>query len=344
MSNFVSVVIPLYNARTWIVETLATVARQTYPRDDLEVIVVDDASSDDSPTVARSALEESGVNGCVVSHEHRQGVSAARNSGWQYAHGEWIQFLDADDLLATHKVELQVRQAVRADSSVGVIYSPWQHYAEVEGEWQPAGPLVQPHVSDDPVPRILEDVSFGYVGPTLIRKACLIELEGFDEHMELGEDLDLMLRIAMSGRGFCLADSAAPAFFYRMRAGSLWRESARSPQTVVRLLHRLRAAETFLRDGRAAPLRETTKLALASRYARWLDLLFDNDPEVMREVVNWLRGLDAVSLPDSGQATRLVSRVVGLERSVRLRSSYRRARGWLSRQTSRSFLYSAASN
>jgi glycosyltransferase involved in cell wall biosynthesis len=155
------------------------------------------------------------MTGEVIVCGRNTGVGATRNTGWKRATGEWIQFLDADDLLAPRKIELQASYATRSPGDTAVVYSRWQRIGLVDGRWRPTGPLVSPSVDEDTVVGILKDADFGYVGPTLIRKSCLHAVGGFDEHLRLGEDLDLMLRIAMAGGRFRGVPSEDALFFYR---------------------------------------------------------------------------------------------------------------------------------
>src|SRR4051812_21429783 len=94
----VTVVIPTYNAARWVEETLESVIRQTLPAENLEIVVADDASKDDSVRIARAFLERHSVRHQVVVREKNGGIGPARNSGWRVATGDWINFLDADDL------------------------------------------------------------------------------------------------------------------------------------------------------------------------------------------------------------------------------------------------------
>src|SRR5882672_9156849 len=124
----VSVVIPMYNAGAWLRETLESIFRQTYPREDIEIIMVDDESTDDSAEIGRSFLRDRSMKGQVISHKRNGGCAAPRNAGWSLTTGEWIQFVDADDLLEPQKFELQMACASRVADDVAVIYSPWRHY------------------------------------------------------------------------------------------------------------------------------------------------------------------------------------------------------------------------
>ena len=104
MTPLVSIIIPCYNAAPWLAETLESCFNQTYRN--LEIILVDNGSTDDSLAVASRCKDAR----LVVTTCERKGASAARNVGLSLAHGEYIQFLDADDLLAPDKIEIQLKR------------------------------------------------------------------------------------------------------------------------------------------------------------------------------------------------------------------------------------------
>ncbi len=101
--NTVSVVIPAYNAARTLGEAIASVRAQTLPV--LEIIVVDDASKDETLATLEALV---GPDLVIVRQSRNAGGSAARNRGIDTARGEWIAFLDADDLWVPHKLEMQL--------------------------------------------------------------------------------------------------------------------------------------------------------------------------------------------------------------------------------------------
>ena len=226
----VSVVVPVYNAEIWIAETLESVVEQG---DNIEVIVVDDRSPDRSADIAREFLDRNSLIGKVITTDQNRGPGHARDLGWRCATSEWVQFLDADDLLAPEKFDVQCARAESAPEDVAVLYSPWQHIGLLNDQWRPSGPVVRSDVDQDTVSSILKDRQFGYVGPALVRRRALEAVSGFSLGMTLGEDLDLMLRIAMSGYRFELVPSVHPLFFYRDTPESLWHRSAAEPDAVM---------------------------------------------------------------------------------------------------------------
>ena len=318
-----SVVVPVFNGESWIRETLDSVRLQG---DDLEVIVVDDHSQDRSADVAREFLEQSGLTGRVMTTDKNQGPANARNLGWQCAAAQWIQFLDADDLLSPGKLDVQYANAIAAPEDVAVVYSPWQHIGLFDGQWTPYGPLVEPNVDKDSISRILRDQNFGYVGPTLMRRSALEAVQGFSAQMTIGEDLDLMLRIAMSGYRFQLVTSLEPLFFYRDTPGSLWHQSVIDSNAVLQLLLSIRSAELQLQSTNGTGISVSTKEAIARRYVERLNVFQSRDRENFEMVLGWISDLHLRSAPaGSGIPARLVAMTIGLSNALRLQFAVRNA-------------------
>lgn len=107
----VSIIIPVYGVEQYIAQCLASVLDQSYA--DIEVIVVDDCSPDNSIRVAQEAIDNHPRKGCVqfLSHKHNQGHSCARNTGIAAATGHYLYFLDSDDFLPANAIELLIGQS-----------------------------------------------------------------------------------------------------------------------------------------------------------------------------------------------------------------------------------------
>src|ERR1700753_4047256 len=103
----VSILIPAFNAEEWIVDTLRSALAQTW--EPKEIIVVDDGSTDRTLTIAR-LFESYGVR---VLTQKNQGAAVARNRAFAHSRGEYIQWLDADDLLARDKIARQMELVER---------------------------------------------------------------------------------------------------------------------------------------------------------------------------------------------------------------------------------------
>src|SRR5438874_4076339 len=103
MTPLISILIPTYNAEPWIGDTIRSALAQTWPRK--EIVVVDDGSTDQTLQVARQFASRDVF---VVTQEN-QGASAARNKAFQLCQGDYIQWLDADDLLSPDKIAKQMQ-------------------------------------------------------------------------------------------------------------------------------------------------------------------------------------------------------------------------------------------
>jgi glycosyltransferase involved in cell wall biosynthesis len=123
MEPLVSILIPAFNAENWIAETIKSAIGQTWQRK--EIVIVDDGSTDDTLAVARQFASR---NVAVMSQEN-QGAAAARNHALSLSQGEYIQWLDADDLLSPDKVVKQVKAAEECGSKRTLYSSGWGYFA-----------------------------------------------------------------------------------------------------------------------------------------------------------------------------------------------------------------------
>jgi glycosyltransferase involved in cell wall biosynthesis len=119
MRPLVSILIPAYNSQEWIADTLRSALSQTWDRK--EIIVVDDGSTDETLTIAQR-FESRGVR---IANQKNQGGSAARNKAFSLSQGDYVQWLDHDDLLAPDKIEKQVQVLEQAGSKRTLYSSRW---------------------------------------------------------------------------------------------------------------------------------------------------------------------------------------------------------------------------
>lgn len=186
MDPLVSVVIPTFNRAHLIRRALDSVLAQTYKN--LDIIVVDDASTDDTEVVIRS-YEDSRIR--YVRLEHNRGGSAARNVGLRLSKGEYIAFLDSDDEWVADKVRRHL-DVFQAHPECHIVYSAVKTV-------YPDGSVFVRHL-DGPEGRIFDRLMVrNVVGPTsafVIKRECFERVGGFDESLPSSQDYDLWLRLA----------------------------------------------------------------------------------------------------------------------------------------------------
>lgn len=177
MAELVSVVVPAHDAASYLSEAIESVLAQG--RRELEIVVVDDGSSDPTACVA----ERFGPPVRVV-RQRRAGPAAARNRGARESTGQWLSFLDADDLWEPGKLARQL-DAFAQDPELGLVFGHVQQFASPD-----AG--AEAPVDREPRP--------GYLAGALVtRRAVWARVGPFDESLRVGELLDWLLRARALG-------------------------------------------------------------------------------------------------------------------------------------------------
>lgn len=190
----VSVVIPAYNAETFLGVTLASVARQTFR--DFEIIVVDDGSKDQTARVAEDFLTNEKIPGRCIQQQNRK-IAGARNAGIEAAQGDFIALLDHDDLWMPEKLE-RVMEAFSRWPGVDLIC----HNEEILKD----GKVVRVSQNHQGGNSTYEDLLFrgNTLSPSAVvfRKRLFEQTGGFDESPELNtvEDYDFWLRVSRHGK------------------------------------------------------------------------------------------------------------------------------------------------
>lgn len=212
----VSVVIPTYKHADCVVETLNSVFAQTFT--DYEVIVVNDGSPDQTAHVL-APLAEAGKIRYI--EQPNAGQGAARNRGLSEARGEFIAFLDDDDLWPADKLQWQV-DALRAETSAALVYGFMQTFGHPPIYAHPEADAPSGHVKR-------AFLGQGYIrspGQTLIRGDVLRRIGGFDANIWGCDDWDLLLRLADAG-----------TFLYRHRVALNYRNHRANASRNVRRMH-----------------------------------------------------------------------------------------------------------
>ena len=191
----ISVVIPLYNKAQSIRKTLDSVLAQTYK--DFEIVVVDDGSTDDSANVAEATLLASRLSPLAfrLIRKPNGGVSSARNAGILAAKGEYIAFLDGDDLW--HPEYLETLQQLIEDYPDAALYGIG--CTTINGDKIPEN--VTPSTMRGKVENVWNNYPGYWTGSSSSSRARLIEIGLFDTRMTHGEDIDMWWRLLLSGKG-----------------------------------------------------------------------------------------------------------------------------------------------
>ncbi|WP_330265538.1 glycosyltransferase [Streptomyces griseorubiginosus] len=235
-------IIPLYNTEKYIGACLASVLAQTHR--ELDVIVVDDGSTDGGAAIAERVADER----VRVERIANGGVGAARNRGLALARGEAVAFLDADDLWYPEKLAEQIG-VLRGDHEVVAVGAVFQYLSENGRRFGRAGQDARDAASQE---RMRRGGLMPFPISSLVARTDAVRAAGgFDESLPPVADLDLMARLALAGR---VATVMRPLGAYRVHGASM---SAREPAEMMMLVRFVEERAVARLEGRPAPVLES---------------------------------------------------------------------------------------
>ncbi|NEQ65642.1 MAG: glycosyltransferase [Symploca sp. SIO2D2] len=283
----ISVIIPAYNAEKTILETIESILQQTFA--DFEIIVINDGSQD-STLELLSGVKDPRLQ--VFSFPNA-GLAASRNRGVARAKGEYISFIDADDLWTPDKLELQL-QALQTNPEAAVAYS-WTDCIDEAGKFLRSGSHMS--VSGDVYAQLLL-VNFLESGSNvLIRQQALREIGDSDESLAAGQDRELFLRLAAKYHFVAVPQTQ---ILYRVSAQAISANVAKAGTSRLQVIKR-----AFSQAPESLQYLKKISLANSCKYhtfralegpvaqcqaraaAKFLWCALKNDPTMIRRRVTW---------------------------------------------------------
>ncbi len=283
----ISVIIPVYNGEKTIRETIESVLNQTFT--DFELIVIDDGSQDKTVEIVSSIRDER----LKIFSYPNSGVSISRNRGISHVSGEYISFIDADDLWTEDKLELQLK-ALQENPQAAVAYS-WTKCIDESGNFSRRGSHIS--VTGDVYAKLLLIDFIENGSNPLIRKQALTEVGEFDASVSPSEDRDMWLRLAAK---YHFVAVPSPQILYRQSDNSASANIVRQKVASLKVIEK-----AFERS--PAPLQHLKKYSVGNIYkgltfkalegnphpkqgliaARLLWLSVKNDPNLLKTRVIW---------------------------------------------------------
>jgi succinoglycan biosynthesis protein ExoO len=268
----VSVVIPAYNAASFIGRAIDSVLAQTVPP--LEILVVDDCSTDDTRAVLQAR-----AHGLIriLETPRNGGPSVARNLGFAAARGEFIAVLDADDAYAPSR--LQQLAAFAAETGADMVADDLAYYDAVAGivTGSGSGGAAVPARAVSLVDYLQHNLAdgsgldWGLLKPMFRRRSLLTFGVGYDPVLKHGEDFKLVVDLLLAGATFRILP--APLYLYTQREGAVSRRSAGWSRTSIAYAKLAEAARDMAADPRIAA--NPAQVALLHRRAAGLSRLDD---------------------------------------------------------------------
>jgi glycosyltransferase involved in cell wall biosynthesis len=302
MSCRISVVIPCYNAADWLADCIRSVLQQDAAV--VEIVLVDDGSTDQSCDIARQFSK------VRVLRQGNRGANAARNYGASESKGEFILFLDADDMLGAGA--LGVMLSVAAQNRGYLVHGDYADLYWRDHEWIPRQPSQPREPTGDPAAAWLE----GWFAPTcgLLWPRDVYEATGgWDEELTANQDGDIVLRALLAGIGLIRAEGAV--CYYRHQQSARTASAARTERSLASRMRVLQKVESSLASEER---HEQYKLPLGRAYYRLARAYAVDQPvlAVQCEREAWrLAGSDAAT---GTRLHRAAAYLLGLMRKERL--------------------------
>lgn len=304
-NRLVSVIIPCYNAERWIGEAIASCLQQTYQP--MEIIVIDDGSTDGSPDILRSF-------GARIRWESgpRRGACYARNRGFSLSAGRYVQFLDADDYLMPEKIKRQV--LFLDETGVEVVYGDWRHQHHepdgriVFGEIQMSG------AQDDILEALLGEWWTANLS-LLMRREVVVGCGGWDEALGAAQDRDFFISIAISGANIRYQPGCYSVY---RRYGNVTVSTANLHRWLESHWRLLDKAENTLSG--SSRLSDKYRRALARSYFSIARNYYDIDRSKYAQALKKALSLGSDFRPEGSVFYRLVQRTLGFKLADELAS------------------------
>lgn len=221
----ISIIVPTYNTFKYLPFSIASALASEY--DNYEIIVVDDGSTDNTQELVASYLNEKRIK---YIYQDNKGLASARNTGIQNAKGEFLVFLDADDLLQPKKLDVQ-SHFLYQHPEIDIVYSNSQWF--IEDNPNDTHPVTFPIYEGNVIDKLVYG-NFIHVNSVMARKAKVLEVGCFDEKLKELEDWDLWLRMTLAGSKFGFTPGILSKV--RIRKGSMTSDQQRMNKTMCRVL------------------------------------------------------------------------------------------------------------
>ncbi|BAZ17169.1 glycosyltransferase involved in cell wall biogenesis [Calothrix sp. NIES-4071] len=209
----VSVIVPAYNVRNYIHDSLASLKCQSFQ--DFEVLIVDDGSTDDTANVVQTFIQQD--SRFRLLQKQNGGLSSARNYGIRHARGKYIALLDGDDTYHPNKLANHVAH-LEKNPQVGVVYSASK---AIRDDGRPTFiSLSGKPIYSDPLKALLCKNFVGHGSNAIFRKCLIDDVGEFDENLRSSEDIDFWLRVAATQKWQFLREPSILCY-YRVRPSGL---------------------------------------------------------------------------------------------------------------------------
>jgi glycosyltransferase involved in cell wall biosynthesis len=287
MKPLVSILIPAYNAEPWIAGCLRCATEQTWPNK--EIIVVDDGSKDATLALARQFESET----VKVFTQKNQGASATRNNAFSLSHGDYVQWLDADDLMAPDKTARQMEVVEQGCGKRVLISGAWGHFMHRADRalFQPS-PLWQDLSRAEWLMRKMEHNTYMQTATWLVSRELAIQAGPWDTRLLGDDDGEFFCRVLLASEGTRFVPDAK-VYYRQAGTGSLsyigFSNRKLEAQWISMKLH-IKYLTSLQDDARA-------RAACVTYIQNWMTFFYPERMDIFHEAEELAKNLDGKLIP-----------------------------------------------
>jgi len=311
----VSIIIPLHNAEDYISETLESCFNQTYK--DIEVIVVENGSSDRGYALVKNLNDKR----LQLFKIETPNAAAARNFGLSKAIGDYIMFLDADDVISDNKLEMQLNALIQKPN--GYLSScAWAKFdketADSRIEPQPVWNI------EDPIQWCMKSWKGGGMmipGCWLIPKNIIDKSGDWDERLSLHDDGEFMCRVLLASKGNVFVDDTI--VYYRQVSNSLSKQN----KSLKAANSALEVCKSYEKNTRLINDSLEVRIALAYNYSRFIYEFYPHHMEFIEQAQTHIKTLGVTPPIVGGHQFRKLAKCIGFYNAISFRELARKIKG-----------------
>lgn len=310
--KLVSILIPAYNSEVFIAETLQSCINQTYPS--VEIIVIDDGSSDSTLMIAKDWKKR--YSNIHIYSQQNSGACAARNFALEKSTGDYVMFLDADNVISPDKIEKQMALLKKTNDDMAIATCPWDRfYSTIADAKFPKLKVYKDY--EDSFDMLLDLWNHGEMFETacyLISKKLAIKAGGWTVGLLKNQDGEYFSRVLMNATKvlFC------PEGKLYYRTGDYDSVSKESSKAKIEDL--LRSFILYKTNALAHENSERVKTALNRNFSMFMYLFNGRYPDLCIQAKEEIRSMGLKPLPAGTKRAKMISRLIGLENFLHLKS------------------------
>ena len=304
----VSVIIPAYNSAKTIEKTLQSVFDQDY--ESIEIIVVNDGSTDDTEQVLSQYFDK-----IKYIHQANAGVSVARNTGYSVAEGEYIQYLDADDLLAKGKISIQI-EALK-NNNAEVAYGDWIKFTETDQAFKELE-IVSREIQERAEIELITD--FWVPLAALLYKRTITEKIGaWNTKLPIIQDARYALDAALN-KAIFIYTPGVMAYYRAHDSGSLSTKNKLS--FMLDCFENAKQIDALWRTDYKTDIEKKKAIIQVLRFC--VNEFSIHDKNKHKEAIDYILDIEPNYIPENSRGMRAMSKLIGYRNAERIASIKRK--------------------